>query len=65
MIVMSELIYELSDSELDAIAGGQVNVVGNFTATTASNTTAGASVANSIGSTATANAASNTTITAG
>ena len=49
---MSELIYELSDSELDAIAGGQVNVVGNFSISVTSTTTSSASVSNSINSTA-------------
>jgi hypothetical protein len=63
MIVMSELIYELSDSELDAIAGGQTVVGGNFIVTATTNAAAGAAVVNSVNSTANASATANTGIT--
>ena len=62
---MSELIHELSDSELDAIAGGQVSVIGNLTVTANSTTTANASVTGSINSRATASADTDTTIRIG
>jgi hypothetical protein len=65
MIVMPELIYELSDSELDAIAGGQVNVIGNLNVSQTTNATVAASVSNSINSTASANANVSSTITLG
>jgi hypothetical protein len=62
---MSELIYELSDSELDAIAGGQLNTGSYFAINVTSTTTASASVSDSTSSTASSNATSTTTITIG
>ena len=65
---MSELIYELSDSELDAIAGGQESILpvgGDVTVPVTTTSTAGASVTNSIDSSATASSNTGTTITIG